>query len=153
LNTGIRNPADFWAGLIYIAFGTTGIVAAQDYGLGTALRMGPGYFPMLLAGLLTTLGIISVLRGLRVQGDAVTRLNIRGIILIAGPIMLFAFLIRTAGLLIALPVLIFCSAYASAHFNLLRTTLLTVGLTAFCSLVFVKGLGIPLPLLGTWFGN
>lgn len=153
MTTAIRNPADFWAGLIYIAFGATGIVAAQDYGLGTALRMGPGYFPMLLAGLLTFLGIISVLRGLRVKGDDVTRLNLRGILLIAGPIMLFAFLIRTAGLLIALPVLIYCSAYASAHFNLLRTTLLAAGLTAFCSLVFVKGLGIPLPLLGTWFGN
>ncbi len=153
MTNAIRNPADFWAGLIYIAFGATGIVAAQDYGLGTALRMGPGYFPMLLAGLLTFLGIISVLRGLRVKGDDVTRLNIRGILLIAGPIMLFAFLIRTAGLLIALPVLIYCSAYASAHFNLLRTTLLAAGLTAFCSLVFVKGLGIPLPLLGTWFGN
>lgn len=153
MTAGIRNPADFWAGIIYIAFGATGIVAADEYGMGSALRMGPGYFPTMLAYLLTLIGLASAVRGLRVAGDPIKAPSLRGIILIAGPIMLFAFLIRSAGLLIALPLLIFCSAYASSHFSLLRTTLLAIGLTLFCSLVFIKGLGIPLPLLGSWFGN
>lgn len=153
MNTGIRGPSDFWAGIIYIAFGTTALIAAQDYGMGTALRMGPGYFPTVLAGLLTLIGLISAVRGLRSEGEQVSGLSWRGILLIGGPIVLFALLIRGAGLLIALPLLIMCSAYASTHFNLLRTVLLAAGLTAFCALVFVKGLGIPLPLIGSWFGN
>jgi putative tricarboxylic transport membrane protein len=153
LTSGIRGPADFWAGLIYIAFGVTAIVVAQDYGMGSALRMGPGYFPAVLGTLLTLIGILGLVRGLRVQGDAVVRPSIRSICLIAGPIILFGMLLRSAGLLIAMPILIFGSAYASSYFSLFRTTLLTIGLTAFCSLVFVKGLGIPLPLLGSWFGN
>ena len=153
VNTNTCSSSDFWAGIIYIAFGVTALVAARDYGMGTALRMGPGYFPSLLAGLLTLIGIISAIRGLRGTGDKVNGISLRGMILIAGPIVLFAMLLRDAGLLIALPVLIVTSSYASAHFNLVRSLLLAAGLTAFCSIVFIKGLGIPMPLLGSWFGN
>jgi hypothetical protein len=153
VSSGIRGPADFWAGIIYIGFGVTAMVAARDYGMGTALRMGPGYFPTMLAWLLTGIGVVSALRGLRVQGEAVTFPNVRGIFLIAGPIVLFATLLRGAGLLVALPLLVLTSSYASAHFSLLRSILLAIGLTAFCSLVFIKGLGIPMPLIGSWFGN
>ena len=153
MNTNTCNSSDFWAGIIYIAFGVTALVAARDYGMGTALRMGPGYFPSMLAGLLTLIGIVSTIRGLRGKGDKVNGISLRGMILIAGPIVLFATLLRDAGLLIALPVLIVTSSYASAHFNLVRSLLLAAGLTAFCSIVFIKGLGIPMPLLGSWFGN
>lgn len=146
------NSSDFWAGVIYIAFGVTALVAARDYGLGSALRMGPGYFPSVLAGLLTIIGIASAIRGLRGKGEKVNSISLRGILFIAGPIVLFATLLRGAGLLIALPLLIISSACASAHFNLVRTLLLAAGLTLFCSVVFIKGLGIPMPLLGSWFG-
>lgn len=147
------SSSDFWAGIIYMTFGITALLAARDYGLGTALKMGPGYFPSLLAALLTLIGIVSVVRGLRGKGEPVSGLNLRAILFIAGPIILFATLLRGAGLLIALPLLILVSSCASAHFNLKRSLLLAAGLTAFCSTVFIKGLGIPMPLLGTWFGN
>lgn len=153
MTTKVSNSSDFWAGLIYIAFGVTALVAARDYGMGSATRMGPGYFPTMLAWLLTGIGIVSAVRGLRGQGEPVSRLSMRGILFIAVPIVLFASLLQSAGLLIALPLLIITSAYASAHFNWLRTLLLAAGLTLFCSLVFIKGLGIPMPLLGSWFGN
>lgn len=153
MSSAIRGPADFWAGLIYIAFGVIAIVVAQDYGMGTATRMGPGYFPTVLGCLLTLVGIIGLVRGLRVPGEAVGKPSLRSICLIAGPIILFALLLRGAGLVIAMPVLIMGSAYASRYFNILHAALLTIGLTAFCSFVFVKALGIPLPLVGTWFGN
>lgn len=153
LNSNTCNSSDFWAGIIYIVFGVTALVAARDYGMGTALRMGPGYFPSMLAGLLTLIGIASAIRGLRGKGEKVNNISLRSIFFIAGPIVLFATLLHGVGLLIALPLLIITSAYASAHFNLTRTLLLAAGLTAFCSLVFIKGLGIPMPLLGSWFGN
>lgn len=153
VTTKTCNSSDFWAGIIYIAFGTTALVAAHDYGMGSALRMGPGYFPTILAAMLTAIGAASAIRGLRGKGENVGGLSLRGMLFIAGPIVLFATLLRGAGLLIALPLLIIVSSYASAHFNLKRTLLLAAGLTAFCSLVFIKGLGIPMPLLGSWFGN
>ena len=153
MNSNTCNSSDFWAGLIYIAFGVTALVAARDYGMGTALRMGPGYFPSMLAGLLTLIGIASAIRGLRGKGEKVGGISLRSMFLIAGPIVLFAFLLQGAGLLIALPLLIVTSSYASAHFNLKHSLLLAAGLTAFCGIVFIKGLGIPMPLLGSWFGN
>ena len=153
MTTKARSSSDFWAGIIYIAFGVTALVAARDYGLGSATRMGPGYFPTMLAWLLTGIGVISAVRGMRGKGEHVGGFSLRGIFFIAGPIVLFASLLQGAGLLVALPLLIITSAYASAHFNWLRTLLLAAGLTVFCSLVFIKGLGIPMPLLGSWFGN
>lgn len=153
MKTGIRSPSDFWSGLIYIAFGIVVVTEAHDYGMGTALRMGPGYFPTVLGGLLTLIGIVAVVRSLRVDGEPIGRLNLRSMALIAGPIALFAVLLQTAGFLIAMPVLIFGSAYASPQFSLLRTALLALGLTVACYFVFLKGLGIPMPLLGSWFGN
>ena len=73
-----RNPKDFWTGLIYIFFGSSAILIARDYGMGTAIKMGPAYFPTILGGLLVVIGAISVIRsfiaaggpdrGVRVQG-------------------------------------------------------------------------------------
>ncbi|HWU85599.1 MAG TPA: tripartite tricarboxylate transporter TctB family protein [Rhodocyclaceae bacterium] len=153
MSSGIRGPADFWAGLIYVAFGVTAVVIARDYGAGSALRMGPGYFPMLLGGVLTLIGLISIARSFRSEGETMSAPNLRAMLFIAIPIVLFAMILRGAGLVIALPLLIISSAYASAHFKLLPTLLMAAGLTAFCAFVFIKGLGIPMPLLGSWFGN
>ena len=38
----IRSAKDFWTGLIYIFFGSSAILIARDYGMGTALKMGAG---------------------------------------------------------------------------------------------------------------
>jgi putative tricarboxylic transport membrane protein len=45
------------------------------------------------------------------------------------------------------------SAYASKHFGWRTSIFLAIGITAFCILIFLKGLGIPLPILGSWFGQ
>ena len=52
----IRHPKDFLAGLIFVAFGIAAIVLGSGYPLGTAARMGPGYFPRILGILLIVLG-------------------------------------------------------------------------------------------------
>jgi hypothetical protein len=65
----IKNPKDFWAGLMFLAFGLFFAVwASLHYQMGTAVRMGPAYFPALLGGLLTVLGGI-VLAGSLAVGD------------------------------------------------------------------------------------
>jgi len=52
----IANGKDFWAGLMFIAFGLGFMVVARNYAMGTAVRMGPAYFPMVLGGMLAALG-------------------------------------------------------------------------------------------------
>ena len=44
----IRAPKDFWTGVMFIAFAAVAMAVARDYSLGTAVRMGPGYFPLVL---------------------------------------------------------------------------------------------------------
>jgi len=58
----ITNGKDFWAGLMFIAFGVAFMAVAQDYAMGTAVRMGPAYFPTVLGGMLAVLGAAILFR-------------------------------------------------------------------------------------------
>jgi putative tricarboxylic transport membrane protein len=149
----IRSTKDFWSGLIYIFFGLSAVLIARDYGMGVALKMGAAYFPTLLGSLLIIIGAISVIRGFVIRGAPVGAFAIKGLLMIVGSTLLFGLTVRGAGLAIALPVSVILSAAASSRFRWKPTLLMAVGLTLFCVLVFVKGLGVPLPVVGPWFGG
>lgn len=148
-----RNPKDFWTGIIYIAFGAAAIFIARDYGLGTPRKMGPAFFPGILSVLLIVIGIISLVRSFVRPGTPVGRFTFRGLLLVTGATLLFGLIVRGAGLIIAMPVLVIVSAYASHKFSWRTSIMMAIVLTAFCILIFLKGLGIPLPVLGPWFGR
>jgi hypothetical protein len=152
LSAQIRNPKDFWTGVLYMTIGLGAVYIAQDYRMGTAVRMGPGYFPIVLGALLALIGLFSLVRSFIRQGEPIGAFAIRATILVIAGVLLTGFLIRRGGLVVALPVLIMVTSYASIKFSWGRSVALAIGLTAFCVLVFAKGLGLPLPILGTWFG-
>lgn len=149
----IRSTKDFWTGLIYVFFGSSAVLIARDYGMGTALRMGPGYFPTVLGVLLALIGIISLVRSFIATGSPIGGLAFKGLLLVVGSTLVFGFIVRGAGLAVALPALVIMSAYASARFRWGPSLALAAGITLFCVLVFLKGLGVPLPILGSWFGG
>lgn len=149
----IRSTKDFWAGLIYIFFGASAILIARDYAMGTALRMGPAYFPSLLGGLLILIGSISVIRSFFSVGTPIGGFAYRGIFAVIASVVLFGFVVRGAGLAVAILLLVIASALGSTRFRWPTTLMMAVGLALFCALVFLKGLGIPLPLLGPWLGG
>ena len=149
----MRSPRDVCAGLIYIAFGAAAVALARGYGLGTAVRMGPGYFPTVLGGLLLVIGIAAVGRGLLRPGAALAPLRLRGLLLIVAATVAFGALARGAGLVVAMPLLVIVSGWASREFRWTPTLVLAAGLTLFCIAVFVKGLGVPLPIVGPWLGD
>jgi hypothetical protein len=149
----IRNQKDFWTGVVYVVFGSAAIVVSRDYGMGTALKMGPSYFPTILGGLLVLIGIISLIRSFLEQGSPFGAFALKGLVLVIASIVLFGLIVRVAGLAIALPVLVIISSYASMRFKWKYSLALAAGLTIFCILVFLKGLGVPLPVLGPWFGG
>jgi len=148
----IRNVKDFWTGVIYISFGFAAIIISRDYGMGTAVKMGPAYFPTILSALLIVIGVISLVRSFLKPGSPIGTFALRGLFLIIASIILFGLILRDAGLIIALPVLVIISSYASRHFRWQYVLVFAVGLTAFCILIFLKGLGVPIPILGSWFG-
>jgi predicted permease len=153
MNPIARNAKDFWTGLIYISVGAGALIISRDYDMGTAVKMGPAYFPTILSILLVGIGIISVLRSFFKSGSPIGVIAWKGLVLIAVSTLLFGAIVRGAGVIIALPLLVILSASASAQFSWKTALIEAVGITAFCILIFLKGLGVPLPVLGSWFGN
>lgn len=148
-----HNPKDFWTGVLYIFFGASAIIVARDYNMGTAVRMGPAYFPTILGALLVFIGAISVIRSFIASGAPIETFTFKGLLLVILSVTVFGLLVRDAGLVVALPLLVIISASASARFRWRTAIVMAAGLTIFCALVFVKGLGIPLPIIGPWLGG
>jgi putative tricarboxylic transport membrane protein len=149
----MRNPKDFWTGLIYIAFGVCAVLIARNYGMGTAFKMGSAYFPTVLGGLLILIGSLSLVRSFLKPGMPIGTFALKGLLLVVCSTFLFGLTVRHAGLIVALPLLVLGSGYASIDFRWRPLLALAAGLTVFCTLVFLKGLGVPLPLVGPWLGG
>lgn len=148
----IRAEKDFWAGLIYVALAAAFLWFGRDYKMGAASRMGPGYFPLTLAWVLGGFGVISIIRSFMTDGGTLGGIAVKKLILVTAAVLAFAILIQPAGLIFALPALVIISSFASTDSQYdAKALLILVGLTAFCILVFVKGLGVPMPIFGSWF--
>ena len=151
MRLSIRGPRDVGAGLIYTVLGGAMFWGALSYRLGTAGRMGPGYFPRVLAAILVVIGIVSLLRGLLVTGEGIKAIRWKPLFLVFISSSLFGVLLEPAGLIVALLVMTLVAAAASREFRFdWKASIALVVLIAFCAAAFVKGLGVPMPLLGRW---
>ena len=150
--TAQKSMKDLLAGLIFVSIGLAFAYAALSYDLGTAFRMGPGYFPILLAGLLVLLGVIILLQSLASGPDETPIGGVPwlALILIMGALVFFGMTVRGLGLAPALFVTSFMSAFASKRTGLIGSLLLASFLTLISMLIFVWALGLPLPMLGPW---
>ncbi len=143
----ILKRRDIWAGLMLIGIGTAAMLIARNYPFGTALRMGPGYFPTLLGGLLIIFGLFILATGLR-DGERIGgSWSLRGLIVVPLSLILFGVLMTHAGFIPAMMVLIIGSATAGTEFRFVEILLFAIALTAVAVAVFVYALGLPYPLL------
>ena len=142
----IKAPKDFWAGLMFLAFGIGFAWAAQSYQMGTSVRMGPAYFPTALGGLLAVLGLVVFLRSFIVSGEKVGAFFLKPLLLVLGGVVIFALLLRPLGLVAAILALIVVSALGGSEFRLKEVLILSGCLMVFSLLIFVKGLGLPFQL-------
>ncbi|HEY7664745.1 MAG TPA: tripartite tricarboxylate transporter TctB family protein [Xanthobacteraceae bacterium] len=140
----IRAPKDFWSGLMFCAFAAVAIVAARGYSFGTAGKMGPGYFPILLGGVLAGLGAILIARSVVVAGEGIARFHLLPLGIVAIAICLFGAMIEPAGLVLSLAVLTVLSAAAGRPFHLFETIALTAALIVLSVGIFVYALGLPI---------
>jgi hypothetical protein len=147
------NVRDIGAGLIFIAIGILFGLGSIALEIGTALRMGPGYFPLVLAGILVVLGLMILAHGFGHPTAASLAVPWRGLVLILAAPVIFGLTVRGLGLVPAVMLVVLVSAFASRRMSVLLALVLTVALTLFCVLVFSLGLGLPLRLLGPWLGG
>jgi hypothetical protein len=142
----IRNPKDFVAGLMFAAFGVAAIVIGSNYPLGTAARMGPGYFPRILGILLIVLGTVLVLRALRLQGTPLPRWPMRPTLVVLGSVILFGLIVTRVGLALSTVILILAASAASHEFRPKEALVSGIGFAILAIAVFVIGLKIQLPV-------
>src|SRR5690554_4775762 len=128
---------------MFTAIGVGFAVVSQGYDLGTALRMGPGYFPSVLGGLLTLLGLIIRVQSFTVDGEPMPTFKLWPVVIVMIGISLFGALIRTAGLIPAVVALVVVSAWGHQAFRWRSTLLLAIGAAGFAVAVFYYGLGLP----------
>ena len=150
----MEKPRDVVGGLVVTAIGTGFLLFGQELPMGTSVRMGPGYFPTILSGLLVALGLTIAVLGLRAPAGegGPSALPWRGLILIIGATLAFGLTLRGLGLGPVLVLVVLATAWASRYASLRGSVLLAAGLATFCSVLFIRLLGLPLPLLGPWLG-
>ncbi len=146
----VKSPQDFGAGVVFVLIGVAGFYFGSDLAFGTAARMGPGYFPVLLSGLIIAIGLVLGLRGVTLDGPPIEPVQLRPISFIIAAILVFGFLIESIGLALTAILLTIFAAYARPEVKLRETILLGVGLAVFTVLVFVYVLGQALP---AWWGR
>ena len=158
----IKSQTDLWAGLMFIAFGVFFMVVAlgtpefinqivgqkliPGYQMGSSVRMGPAYFPVVLGGMLAALGLIVLLDSIVEEGPEVATFHFRPLIFIAISSLAFAYLLKPLGLVLASVALVFISAYGGHEFKFKEVALMSVVLVIFSVLVFVKALSLPFPI-------
>lgn len=149
---GIR---DVLSGLIFVGFGAAFGYAATGYPLGTAFRMGPGYFPLVLAGALVVLGIAILVKGVTAAASdtPIGAVPWRGAVFILGALVYFGATIRGLGLVPALFGAALLSALASRQNAPTAAVVIAVALTLGCVAIFHLGLGVSVPLFGPWLGG
>ena len=153
----IKNLQDFWSGMFFIALGVLAIYLSRNYPMGTALEMGPGYFPTWLGGIMIGFGVVISVLSFKLEGEADQRDTIRewGFrpwLVLTATLVLFAVLMEAEfGFVPSLIVLIAGCALAHKDVHWRETLLLSVFVTAGAVAIFSYGLGLPYRLF--WWSS
>ena len=197
----IKAPKDFWAGLMFISVGLFFMAwALTHYQMGSAVRMGPAYFPAVLGGLLAFLGVLVLIEAFAMEGPPLVlpfnivdfvlaillffalgwifrHIGINGewailfgsvalivlsvlfrkgtmpLVLISAACVVYGYLMKPLGLVLATLLLVFISAFGGHEFRWKEVTILFLALIVFSILVFVKGLTLPFPICPAFIEN
>jgi hypothetical protein len=151
----IKNQKDFWAGVMFMAFGAFFASFGTQHTIGTAAKMGPSFFPTSLGVIVILLGIVILAGGLSVKATAekVDKFNVSALLLILGSTALFGLLLKPVGLIVSLLILVVMSSYASHEFSWKATLINAVALIVMCLVIFVWALELQFQLWPSFIGR
>jgi hypothetical protein len=148
------NQKDAVAGAVFaLTGGYFTLDAWFNLEMGSALRMGPGYYPLLVGLILVVLGSAIGLRALVSGPGPITSVNWRSLVLISVAPVIFGAMLPGLGLVPAVVASAFATSFASRRVSPLLAIGTSTGLAVFCVLIFVLGLGLPLRVIGPWLGG
>ena len=145
---------DVLAGAVFVGFGLAFAVTSTTYDIGSPLRMGPGFFPLVLGGVLVVLGALIAVTGyVAANGSPIGTVPWRALVLLLAAILVFGFTVRGLGLAPALFVAVLLAAFAGRGVRLVPAVVIAASLTALSVLIFVYALQLRLALVGPWLGG
>ena len=143
----IRDARAFWAGVIFLAFGSFVVVHAHAYSMGTATQMGPGYFPTLLGIVLLALGAISAWRGVRAgRRTTIGAWPLTPLLFVLAGVLAFAALITDWGLGPAVIALVLLGCHERLLRRPLEVAVIGAALLAMATGIFIYGIQLPIDL-------
>ncbi len=152
----IKSQRDFWSGIMFLVVGAGFAAGATNYSMGTSARPGAGYFPLILSTILAIMGAVVLFKALTIEtqdGEPIGKIAWRPLIIIVVAITVFAILLPRMGMFFTIPVLIVIVSFAGDEFGWIGVLVSCVVLTAFSWLVFIKGLGLTIPLYPTFMAT
>lgn len=150
MKTGLFGSRDFLAGLVFVLIGVLAVAVAGDYPVGTAMRMGPGYFPTVLGGILVLLGAWVMARGLRSGERVKGEWGWKPLAFIALAFVLFGLLMPRFGLVPALAAALLASALGGREFRTKEALVLALVMSTLTALLLLYVLKMPYPLIAGW---
>ena len=145
----IKSKKDLYAGLMFIFLGGFfAIWGFANYPMGTAVRMGPAYFPTILGALTVLLGVIVAIRGFTTPDVAPNRTQWKPMLWIHGSAVIFGLLVDPLkiGFVGAVVVSVIACAYGGYEFKWKEAIIESAVLVVVCWGAFVYGLGLPFRL-------
>jgi hypothetical protein len=133
----VKNPQDFWSGILFIAFGGLALWFGRDYAMGTLAKIGPGFLPVVLSIGLLGVGGVLALRALAVDGPAIEQSQIVPQLFILAAIAVFAFGIERLGLALTVMAVAITASFARRSMKWLEVIALAIGLAVLCVVLFV----------------
>ena len=152
----IKSQRDFWSGLMFLVTGVGFAVGATNYSMGTSARPGAGYFPLILSTILAIMGAVVLFKALTIEtedGEPIGDIAWRPLIVIVIAIAVFGVLLPRLGMFLTIPILIVMVSFAGDEFGWVGVIASAVILTAFSWLIFIKGLGLTIPLLPSFMAT
>lgn len=137
---------DLLAGLFVLALGGGCLAAVGDLEIGSASEMGPGYVPRALAWMLIAAGIGMAAMGARRVAPEPVAIVLRPVLVLSLAVLLFGAMVDQQGLVLAVMVSTAVASLASSISRKRETPLVCAVLAALAALVFVKGLGLAIPI-------
>ena len=145
---------DLAAGAVFTGFGLAFAITSLTYEVGTPLRMGPGFFPLVLGGVLVVLGVAIAIAGFLAGGSSdIGPVPWRALLLLTAAILFFGFTVRDLGLVPALFVSVLLAGLAGRSARVVPAVVIAVSLTALSVLIFVYALQLRLELFGPLLGG
>lgn len=150
----MNNPSfdrtNLLCGLVFIGAGLFFAIQSLGLKIGTSFRMGPGYFPLVLAGLLVLLGLVILIQSLRKEGEPIGPIAWRGMLFILPAPVIFGLTVRGLGFVPSLFLCAFIACFASHKMTVIWALILSLAITVFSVAVFSYALGLPFERFGPW---